>query len=457
MTALIDEGRWTKFKEPGLALGVLLLAAFISQRLIVNYFETQVENEMKQRAAQIADGLINGMNMLMVTGKITAPENRELLVRKMADSKGVLELRIIRAKQVQDQFGPGLPSEQAADEFDRQAIETKAPVFPANESDEAQRQFRAVIPFIASTNFRGTNCLSCHHVKDGSVNGAASIVLDVTDDEARLALFKRWVWGGDFVLGMALLTMVIWRRAERKRGQLLHELESANEELKNFAYVVSHDLKAPLRAISSLADWISTDYADKFDDEGKEHMRLLVSRVHRMDSLIEGILLYSRVGRVKEGVVAVDLNRLLKDVIAMLAPPPNITITVDDALPTVMTEPTRIQQVFQNLLSNAIKYMDKPHGEIHIACAAEGHHWRFSVTDNGPGIRQQHFDKIFQLFQTLAPRDRVESSGVGLALVKKIVEMYGGHIWVESAVGHGSTFFFTLPRTAVTHIPDKGK
>lgn len=244
------------------------------------------------------------------------------------------------------------------------------------------------------------------------------------------------------------------KQAEEQRALLLHELESANEELKNFGYVVSHDLKAPLRAIGSLADWIATDYADKFDDEGKEHMRLLISRVRRMDGLIDGILLYSRVGRVKETIVAVDLNRLVREVIDLLAPPANIAISIENILPTVMAEPTRIQQVFQNLLSNAIKYMDKPEGEIRIACVAEGSQWKFSIADNGPGIDRQHFEKIFQLFQTLAPRDRVESTGVGLALVKKIVEMYGGHIWLESTVGpnsktkQGSTFFFTLPHTA---------
>jgi signal transduction histidine kinase len=246
------------------------------------------------------------------------------------------------------------------------------------------------------------------------------------------------------------------RQVEEQRALLLHDLESANEELKNFGYVVSHDLKAPLRAIGSLANWISTDYADKFDDEGKEHMRLLISRVHRMDGLIDGILQYSRVGRVKEVAVAVDLDRLVREVVDLLSPPPSIVVTIENPLPTVMVEPTRIQQVFQNLLSNAIKYMDKPEGGIRIACSAEDGQWKFSITDNGPGIDQQHFNKIFQLFQTLAPRDRVESTGVGLALVKKIVEIYGGRIWLESSVGRGSTFFFTLPCTAATAGSAKG-
>lgn len=238
------------------------------------------------------------------------------------------------------------------------------------------------------------------------------------------------------------------KQAEEQQTRLMQELESANDELKNFAYVVSHDLKAPLRAIGSLADWLSTDYADRFDAEGKEHMRLLISRVHRMDGLIDGILQYSRVGRLKEESAPVDLDHLVHEVIDLLAPPENIAVTIENSLPTIAGERIRLQQVFQNLLSNAIKYMDKPQGEIRVGCSAGEEEWKFSVSDNGPGIEARHFEKIFHLFQTLAPRDRVESTGVGLALVKKIVEMYGGRVWVESAVGKGSTFFFTLPKAA---------
>lgn len=238
--------------------------------------------------------------------------------------------------------------------------------------------------------------------------------------------------------------------AEEQKARLMTELESANEELKSFAYVVSHDLKAPLRAIGALADWLATDYSDKLDDQGKEHIRLLVSRVHRMGNLIDGILQYSRVGRVKEAPVAMDAGNVIREVIELIAPPENVTIEIEDPMPTLVAEPTRIQQIFQNLLSNAIKYMDKPRSEIRIACHDEDGKWKFSVSDNGPGIESRHFDKIFQLFQTLAPRDRIESTGVGLALVKKIVEIYGGRVWVESRPGEGSTFFFTLPK--MTHV-----
>lgn len=235
------------------------------------------------------------------------------------------------------------------------------------------------------------------------------------------------------------------KKLELEQAHLIHELQSANDELKSFAYVVSHDLKAPLRAISSLADWLAADQKDRLDAEGQEHLRLLIQRVRRMDALIDGVLQFSRIGRVHETVTEVDLNHLLRDVIDSLAPSVHIKLTVQEGLPTIRAERTRLQQLFQNLLSNAIRFMDKPEGRIHIACEAAGEMWKFSVTDNGPGIADRHFERIFQLFQTLNPRDRLESTGVGLTIVKKIVEMHGGQVWVESAVGQGSTFFFTLP------------
>jgi PAS domain S-box-containing protein len=237
------------------------------------------------------------------------------------------------------------------------------------------------------------------------------------------------------------------KRAERRQARLIHELHSANEELTNFAYVVSHDLKAPLRGVGSLADWLVSDYADKLDDQGREYLALMKGRVSRMDALIDGILEYSRVGRVKETRVAVDLNTLVADIIHLLAPPPAVQITVEGPLPTVIGERTRLQQVFQNLISNAIKHLDKPEGRIHIACADAGDAWQLSVADNGPGIEARHHERIFQLFQVLTARDQKENTGVGLALVRKIVEFYGGRVWLESRPGEGSTFFFTLPKS----------
>ncbi len=235
-------------------------------------------------------------------------------------------------------------------------------------------------------------------------------------------------------------------KSEAKQARLLKTLAKANEELKDFAYIISHDLKAPLRGISTLTDWIKSDYGDKFDEAGREQMDLLQARVGRMHSLIEGVLQYSRVGRVDEEKDRIDLNKLVPEVIDMVSPPVNIKISIENELPVIICEQTRIMQVFQNLLSNAIKYMDKPEGLIKIKCVKEDDRWIFSVSDNGPGIEEKYFEKIFQIFQTLSPRDEFESTGVGLTVAKKIVELYRGRIWVESNPGQGSTFFFSLPK-----------
>lgn len=235
------------------------------------------------------------------------------------------------------------------------------------------------------------------------------------------------------------------RQAQEALQRTTQDLEFANQELKDFAYIVSHDLKAPLRAANQLVGWLAEDYGHLFEQEGKEHLDLLMNRVSRMHNLIDSILHYSRLGRIREEQTEVDLDRLVSEVIEMVGPLPHISITVENKLPTIICEKTRIQELFQNLLDNAIKYSDKPEGRIKIGCTREDSHWKFSVSDNGPGIDEKYHEKIFQIFQTLHSRDEVESTGIGLTVVKKIVELHGGKVWVESQLRSGTTFFFTLP------------
>jgi len=246
------------------------------------------------------------------------------------------------------------------------------------------------------------------------------------------------------------------KRIEQRQQKLVEELESVNRELRDFAYIISHDLKAPLRGITTLADWISSDYQEKLDDGGKEHLKLLKERVSRMYNMIEGVLQYSRVGRIGEEKVPVDLNVLIGDVIDTIDPGENIQIVVETELPVMDFEPVRIRQIFQNLLGNAVKYMDKPDGWIRIGCVADGNFWKFSVADNGPGIEEKNFERIFKIFQTLSPRGKGESTGIGLTIVKKIVEQYGGKIWLESELAKGTTFFFTLPKEQIGVEADEG-
>jgi len=245
------------------------------------------------------------------------------------------------------------------------------------------------------------------------------------------------------------------KKAEQSQAQLLEKLEKTNRELNDFLYIASHDLKTPLRGIATLANWISDDYTDKLDNNGKEKINLLITRVDRMYNLIRGILSYSRLIRIEEEKIVLDMNEILIKVIDMIAPPENITITIENELPVIKCEKTPITEVFRNLISNAVKYMDKPQGRIKIGCAEENGFWKFSVADNGPGIEEKYFKKVFQLFQTLSPFDEAKSVGMGLSLVKKIVETYGGKIWIESQPDRGSTFFFSLPKQESEMINEK--
>jgi light-regulated signal transduction histidine kinase (bacteriophytochrome) len=195
-----------------------------------------------------------------------------------------------------------------------------------------------------------------------------------------------------------------------------------------------------------LSNWISEDYRDRLDEEGQEKISLLVNRTNRMHNLIEGLLDYSRIGRIEEHNGRVDLNQLIERVAGLFEAVDHIQLSIENQFPVVVGSRIRIEQVFQNLLDNAYKFMDKKPGKISIRCEENQREWVFSVEDNGPGIASDYHQKIFQMFQTLHSWDELESTGIGLALVKKIVEGWNGRLWVESKPGKGSTFFFTIPK-----------
>lgn len=251
------------------------------------------------------------------------------------------------------------------------------------------------------------------------------------------------------IVGVSGIARDITQRkmAEKEQDRLITKLELTNKELESFAYITSHDLKAPLRAIGSLADWIYADYIDKLDEAGKENLQLLKGRVARMHDLINGILMYSRIGRVKDERELIEVGHYVNEVYQLLDVPENIEVVIESELPTLFFYKAHVIQLFENLLSNAIKFCDKEKGEIKIGVIDLPHFWKFYVSDNGVGIEKRYHDKIFEIFQTLRRRDEVESTGIGLSIVKKIVDNAGGHIWVESEVGEGTTFFFTLPKS----------
>jgi len=236
--------------------------------------------------------------------------------------------------------------------------------------------------------------------------------------------------------------------AEEARERLIKSLERSNAELDQFAYVASHDLKAPLRGIASLAQWLEEDLGDQVTADARKHLDLIRGRVHRMEALIEGILDYSRAGRVRSKPERVDVGRLLKDSIELLNPAEPARVEVAADMPTFHSERTPLQQVFLNLIGNALKYAGRPDVLVRVGFQDLGDGYAFSVADNGRGIAPEYHEKIWGIFQRLEARDKVEGTGIGLSVVKKAVESRGGKVWLESAEGQGSTFYFTWPKRA---------
>jgi PAS domain S-box-containing protein len=254
---------------------------------------------------------------------------------------------------------------------------------------------------------------------------------------------------GIFVHGVDVTDQVVMRREVEAKAEelasLARRLEISNRELDQFAYVASHDLKAPLRGIGNLSQWIEEDLGQAVPDAVREHLDLLRGRVSRMEGLIDGILQYSRAGRTREMPEQVDVGGLLRDVIELIAPPSDLDIEIGTEMPTLVTERLLLEQVFMNLIGNAVKYAGEPGGTIRVETIPVGPFHRFTVRDDGPGIAPEYHDRIFGIFQTLEARDKVEGTGIGLSLVKKIVENRGGRVWLESAPGEGATFHFLWP------------
>ena len=245
--------------------------------------------------------------------------------------------------------------------------------------------------------------------------------------------------------GVVVLSVIVdvtaRRQLERERDQQRHDLEQSNADLEEFAYVASHDLKAPLRAIAHLAQWIGDDIEPTASTETAENLGLLQSRVARLMKLLDGLLDYSRVGRKNSPVEAVDVGELVQDIAAMLAPPPGFSIVWEGDVSVLRTQRMAIQVVLENLIGNALKHHDRATGRVGVAMRLVDKVAEFRVSDDGPGIAPRFHDRIFVIFQTLASRDDFESSGIGLAIVKRKIESNGGRIWVESAPPERGTIF----------------
>ena len=227
--------------------------------------------------------------------------------------------------------------------------------------------------------------------------------------------------------------------------QSFSALRQRNQELDQFAYVASHDLKAPLRGVMTIVKWIEQEHPDEMSDQLRAYLAQMRGRLARLEDLINGLLAYARVGRTAQERTETDVAVLLHEV-AELVVPADFHLEIGPGMPTFVTDRLGLQQVFTNLLSNAVKYHHQPPGRLAVSCRELEKHYEFRVQDDGPGIAPEYHQKIFQLFQTLRDRHTAESTGIGLSIVKKIIDEQMGTITVDSAAGRGAGFIFTWPR-----------
>ena len=231
-------------------------------------------------------------------------------------------------------------------------------------------------------------------------------------------------------------------KINKQREELLNSLEKQNQSLNEYAHVVSHDLKSPLRSIHSLITWIKEENETNFDPKTEEYFSLIQKKVEKMNHLIQGILTYSKIDKLHIVKEEVDLNDLVLNILNMVFIPAHIDVKISNKLPTIKADGFRMQQLFQNLINNAINFNDKKEGLVEISCFDEEEHYVFSIKDNGVGISKNNHEKIFLIFESIAHDDK--SSGIGLSIVKRILDNSNEKIWLDSQENVGTTFFFTL-------------
>ena len=299
------------------------------------------------------------------------------------------------------------------------------------------------------TNEKGSLIIQNEHAKREKGN-SNSYELEIRNKQGEL---KYWLisgapnynLNGEFVGTIGIhLDITDIKNLEQQKEKLLLKLEKSNNELEEYAHIVSHDLKSPLHSIDALLSWIKEDNMGKFDETTLQNIEHIEMTLEKMEQLIFEILNYSSVTADNSEMTEVDTDNLLHELAQILHIPEHIELKIPSNLPIVKADKTKIQQVFQNLISNAVKFSNKSKGLIEIAFQDDSEYYQFSIRDNGIGIEKKYHEKIFKIFNTL--NKSKNSTGIGLSIVEKIIRLHGGEIWLESELNIGSTFFFTLKK-----------
>lgn len=287
-----------------------------------------------------------------------------------------------------------------------------------------------------------------HQKEEEGISDSYEVAVKIANGEKRFWLVSgapRFDDAGNVIGSIGIhLDITSQKHLELQKENLLRELETSNKGLQEYAHIVSHDLKSPLRSVSALATWLYDDYKDSLDENGLYNLKMMQEKIEGMDKLISGILKYSTVNNDVLDNTEVNVNEVIHEIKEIIYIPDNVTIKTKKKLPLIKADKTKIHQLFQNFLSNAVVNIDKPDGLVEIDYKERSTHWEFSVKDNGVGIPKEYHEKIFQIFQSIGNNER--STGIGLSIVKKIIDRYEGKVWLESQIGVGTTFYFSLKK-----------
>ena len=285
-------------------------------------------------------------------------------------------------------------------------------------------------------------------IRDGYVKDVTLMIHDAQGDSVHLQINAAILYDNDknpkAAQGIAR-DITNLKLLEEQKDQLLNQLVSRNDALNEYAHVVSHDLKGPLRGINTLMQLIQMQNKDALNEQSAEYFDMIGKSIRKMDNQISSILTYSKAGLMVEEKKEVDVKQLILDIRDQIMPTKQIDLVFASEMPVVLSHRNQLEQVVHNLMSNAIKFSPEEQARITWSCTEEDDKYELSIQDNGIGIEEKFFDKIFQLFQSLSVRQ--DSSGVGLAIVKKVVNALGGEVWLTSEYGIGTTFYFTIPKS----------